>query len=224
MDHPGGNNVMSPARFASRIADDVVDALVSRSSDADWWGGPLVVDNLDGVAVMVAVVDVCHDRVGDAMFHGWPELVTAFRLAADAESRGRPSLRLVLPSSAIVGGVRPHDRHHQAFRSDWLVGAPNVDADVRALWVHGRELLELATPAVVVGGDRWRGARGVRRVVRWCHARNACIGFGGVDLGVWTRAGVRQIHRLQSAGDPSSPLREVVELVRQELEERHVQR
>ena len=226
---------MTTAEFAARIADDTVDAMFSAGLGGDWWGGPVVFASFGKVAVLVGVVDVDLDALDasrnpppETLFHGWRELVDVFRQAVDDERRGRPSLRLLLPSSVIVGGVRPHDQPNQAFRSDWLVGARNVDQAVRLLWNHGRELLELASRAVVVGGDRFNlrsdvaGSRELRRVVRSCHRQDVCVGFGGVDLGVWALAGVQTVERLKHAGDRSSPLREVVELVERQFGGNHV--
>lgn len=228
---------MTTAEFAARIADDTVDTMLSAGVDGDWWAGPVVVAPVRNVVVLVGVVDVNLDALEasrnpppETLFHGWRELVDVFRQAVDDERRGRPSLRLLLPSSVIVGGVRPHDEPRQAFRTDWLVGAPNVDQAVRLLWNHGRELVNLASPAVVVGGDRFTlrsdvaGSRAVRRVVRSCHRRDVCVGFGGVDLGVWAVAGVRSVERLKHAGDRSSPLREVVELVEHQLGRNHAKK
>jgi hypothetical protein len=227
---------MSPAAFAARLADDVLAALAERSAEPEWWDGPVVVVPLAGVPVVVGVVDVAPEAVSasrkvppaapESMFPGWRELVDTFRrLASDPNA---PTVRLLLPGPAVIGGVRPHATPRQPLKSDWIVGAANVDVVTRLLWHHGRELVELATPAIVVGGDRFtlpdagQAGRAVQRVVRSCHRRGACLGFGGVDLGVWAVAGVREAVRLKHAGDRSSPLREVVELVERQLGGNHV--
>jgi hypothetical protein len=239
MDHhdPGGTEPVNAADIAARIADDVVDTMLSAAGNPEWWGGPVVTFPLGRCPVIVGVVDVEPDALDEygtptwndpeALFHGWREILDRFARAADDARRGRPNLRLLLPSSVIVGGLRPHDQPRQAFRADWVVGAPNVDRAVRLLWNHGRELVELASPAVVVGGDRFRagaGGRAVGRLVRWCHQRDVCVGFGGVDLGTWAVSGVRTADRLKHAGDRTSPLREVVELVEHELRVNHAKR
>lgn len=227
---------MSPAAFAARLADDVLAALAWRSTEPELWDGPVVVVPVAGISVVVGLVDLEPEAAGDssvvppaapeALFPGWRELVETFgRLASN---RRVPSVRLLLPAAAVIGGVRPHATPRQPLKSDWIVGAANVDVVTRLLWTHGRELVRLATPAVVVGGDRFtmpaagQAGRAVQRVVRSCHRRGVCLGFGGVDLGVWAVAGVRDAARLKHAGDRSSPLREVVELVQQQLEGNHV--
>jgi len=235
--HPGGTDPVNAAQIAARIADDVVDTMLSAAGNLESWGGPVVTFAVGRCPVIVGVVDVDPDAVNDqgtptwhhpeALFHGWREILDVFARAWHDARRGRPNLRLLLPSSVIVGGLRPHDQPRQAFRADWVVGAPNVDRAVRLLWNHGRELVELASPAVVVGGDRFRagaGGRAVGRLVRWCHRQNVCVGFGGVDLGTWAVSGVRTAERLKRAGERSSPLREVVELVERQLGLNHAKR
>jgi len=230
--HPGDLEPVNASDFAATLADDVVDTMLSASGDAEWWGGPVVTLPVGGFPVIVGVVDVepgFVDASGiptwnhpEALFHGWRELVESFRHAATEHYRGRPSLRLLLPSSVIIGGFRPHDQPRQAFRTDWVVGAPNVDRTVRLLWHYGRELVELASPGVVVGGGSfrgWKSGRDVRRLVRRCHRRGVCIGFGGVDVGVWALTGGGSAARLGNARARTSPLREVVELVEHELGE-----
>jgi hypothetical protein len=228
--HTRRSPTVNAANLAACIADDIVDAMLSASHDPEFWGGPVVTFPVGRCRVIVGVIDIdpavldasglpiTHDP--EALFHGWREIGGVFARAADDASRGRHNLRLLLPSSVIVGGLRPHDQPNQAFRGDWIVGAPNVDLAVRLLWNYGRELVELASPAVVVGGDRFRagaGGKPVGRLVRWCHRRDVCVGFGGVDLGTWAVAGVRAFERLKHAGDRTSPLREVVELVANDL-------
>lgn len=214
---------VDPAKFAGAVLDDVLDAVVSRDVDGDDWAGPVVVSRCGSLVAYVGVVDLELSRVGDPaasatdLFPELPSLVQAFAAAHDAERRGFRSLRLVVPATAVAGGKRPHVEPGSPFRASWLVGAPHVDQVVRLLWRHGRDLLRLLTPAVVVervpGRPKKRFEPATRDLVRWCRRNDAVVGFGGVDVGAWALGGVRDAVGLASAGERDSATREVVELV-----------
>lgn len=219
---------------AARLADRVVETLIRDANDAPYFDTLVIRDTVCGVPLFLGVLDVDpvdadeiepHWSAGDAWFNGWSDMVERMQEAHDDHvHNNRPSLRLVIPSDALVGGIRPHDKPGQPFRLDWLVGAAMVDRSARLLWQHGRELLPLLTRSAIVPGSsrrpQPRGAAlppGAEAFVSWCSTSNVAIGFGGVDVAVWSLAGVRDPRRLLFDTADGGVLSEVVELSDVEL-------
>lgn len=218
---------------AARLADQVVGTLFG---EPEFGESLMVRDTICGVPVFVGVVDVNPDAVADleenphwsaadVWFNGWSAMVDEMRDAYLADVvHGVPSLRLIMPADALLGGVRPHDEPGQPFRLDWLVGGPMVDRCVRQVWNHGRGILPYLTRSVVIPGSSKRPTpRGVQipdavsvfaSSLSWS---NLAVGFGGVDVAVWALAGIRDPRRLLHDTLDDGALSEVVELADLEL-------
>lgn len=231
-----GRRKMKYIPDAARLADRVAGELFREADSGPWFAPLMVRDQIGDVPLLLGVVDVNPDASadleenphwtpGEAWFWGWSDLVDEMRTACLEQHRNNtPSLRLVMPADAFLGGVRPHDQPGQPFRLDWLVGGPLVDRCVKLLWEHGRELLPLLTRSAVVPGTRNRNPppgveipEGVGVFTSSCSWSNVAVGFGGVDLAVWALAGVRDPRRLIHDTGDGGPLSEVVELADLEL-------
>jgi hypothetical protein len=236
MDDTREDHVMKYSEDAARLADRVVETVIREGDTGPWFPPLMVRDEIGGVPVLLGVVDVNPDAADDlaenphrtpaeAWFAGWFELVEEMRSAyLEQAHNNTPSLRLVIFSDALFGGVRPHDEPHQPFRLDWLVGGKMVDHSAKLLWTHGRELLPWLTRSVVVPGTARRDTpagvkipEGVGLFTSTCSWSNVAVGFGGVDVAVWALAGVRDPRRLIHDTGDDGALSEVVELADLEL-------